>query len=110
MSYRVEPDGTRVYKNGHRYKPLSPEERTYRSLKPADADERGAIRFHGTWWYPLDVLPDDERVLPFTRPDSEGYLHDFGCRCLVCKDNKRVLAKKRRQVYKGGTAKKFRDG
>jgi hypothetical protein len=50
---KVLPDGTRVYANYHRYTPVP--------------DPR-AVRFHGVWLLPLELLPEDERVLPATRP------------------------------------------
>lgn len=60
------PDGTRVYQGGHRYKPKAPEERVYGVNKP---DDPRAVRFHGNWYLPLDLLPDEERVMPVTKPD-----------------------------------------
>lgn len=101
MTYRVEPDGTRVYAKGHRYRPLSDEERVYARRKPADAEERGAERWRGNWYYPLDVLPDEERSLPWTRPDEEAASHEFGCRCFMCRTVPRVRRLKRARV-KGG--------
>ena len=76
-------DGTRVYADYHRYRPLSPEERTYAVRKP---DDPRAVRFHGQWFLPLDVLDDDARTMPVTRPDTDAYDHmPMPCRCDVCK-------------------------
>jgi hypothetical protein len=62
---RVLEDGTRVYANYHRYKPKPISERKNGVNKP---DDPRAVRFHTKWFLPLDVLPDDERVMPTTRP------------------------------------------
>lgn len=103
MGYRTEPDGTRVYDKGHRYKPLADHERTYRRLKPADAEERGAIRFSGNWYYPLEVLPLEQRGrLPWTRPDEEAIAHQLGCLCHMCRTVPRVRKKKRARYLRGG--------
>ena len=101
VSYRVEPDGTRVYDKGHRYKPLEDSERVYARRKPVDADERGAVRFAGNWYYPLEVLPEEARVLPWTRPDEEAIGHQLGCLCFMCRTVPRVRAKKRARVRHG---------
>jgi len=58
-------DGTRVYANYHRYRPKPISERTNGVNKP---DDPRAVRFHTKWFLPLDVLPDEQRVLPATRP------------------------------------------
>ena len=82
---KVEPDGTRVYSNGVRYRPLSPEQRTYAVRKP---DVPGAVRYHGKWYVPLPVLPAEARVMPATRPDEEAYEHmnrTAMCMCEVCR-------------------------
>lgn len=101
VTYRTEPDGTRVYPHGHRYRPLSDEERVYARRKPADAEERGAVRWRGNWYYPLDVLEDEQRELPWTRPDEEAAGHQLGCRCLMCRTVPRVRRLKRERVRRG---------
>lgn len=78
---RTEPDGTRVYADGHRYKPKSPQERKRGVNKP---DDPRAVRFHTQWFLPLELLPDDQREMPLTRPDNQTLLHKAGCRCEVC--------------------------
>lgn len=81
---RIEPDGTRVYASYHRYKPIPLEERKYGINKP---DDPRAVRFHGQWFLPLDVLDDAERDMPETRPDSDAYDHmttNLLCNCRVC--------------------------
>lgn len=78
---RIEPDGTRVYVSGHRYKPKAPEERAYAINKP---DDPRAVRFHGKWFLPLEVIPDEQRVWPETRPDTDAYEHSLLCQCDVC--------------------------
>ncbi len=75
-------DGTRKYSNHTKYKPLSPQERKRAVRKP---DDPRAVRFHGEWFLPLVVIPDDERSMPATRPDEEGIEHRTNCRCDVCK-------------------------
>jgi hypothetical protein len=62
---RVLEDGTRVYANGHRYKPKTMAERKYGVNKP---DDPRAVRFHTKWFLPLEVLPDAQREMPVTRP------------------------------------------
>lgn len=96
---RVEPDGTRVYVTGQRYKPRSPEERKYGIKKP---DDPRAVRFHGKWFLPLEVLPDDARTLPETRPDSDAYEHSLLCQCRVCMrpEAERWRRKKRKDLAK----------
>lgn len=79
---RVEADGTRHYKCGHRYRPKAPEERRNRVLRP---DHPGAVRFHGQWFLPLQTAPMGARVMPATRPDSETLEHRAWCRCEVCR-------------------------
>lgn len=76
------PDGTRRYADGHRYTPLTPEQRKYGVNKPEDPR---AVRFHGQWFTPLQLLPLTRREMPETRPDSETLLHSARCRCRVCR-------------------------
>ena len=66
---RVEEDGTRVYADGHRYRPMAPEERRNRVRKP---DHPEAVRFHGDWFLPLETLPDEARVMPVTTSDKQA--------------------------------------
>lgn len=82
---KTEPDGTRVYSRFQRYRPVPPEERKKGVRKP---DDPRAVRFHGQWFLPLSVLPDEARVMPETRADSDAYDHmetNLTCRCLVCR-------------------------
>lgn len=80
---RVEPDGTRVYSNYTRYKPMDDADRTNVVRRP---DDPRAVRFHGLWFLPLKLLPDDQRKKIVTRPDSDAYDHmPMPCRCDVCK-------------------------
>lgn len=67
---RVLEDGTRVYANRMKYKPVPPEERVNGVNKP---DDPRAVRFHAKWFLPLDVLPDEERVMPVTQPDPRPW-------------------------------------
>lgn len=75
-------DGTRVYTNGVRYKPVAPADRVNGVNKP---DVPGAVRFHGLWFPPLVLLPEQERRMPLTRPDSAAAGHRARCACEVCK-------------------------
>lgn len=59
-------DGTRVYANYHRYRPLPSDQRKNGVNKP---DDPRAVRFHTKWFLPLDVLPDEQRDMPVTKPD-----------------------------------------
>lgn len=81
---KVLSDGTRVYADYHRYKPKPAEDRVYGVNKPEDPR---AVRFHGRWFLPLDVLADGDRVMPETRPDTDAYEHmdrRGACGCAVC--------------------------
>lgn len=102
VTYSTESDGTRVYAKGHRYKPLQGSERKYRKLKPADAEARKAEPFHGLWYYPLEVLPEEARTFPWTRPDEEAIAHPLGCLCHMCRNVPRVKLKKRERVLRRG--------
>ena len=79
---RVTEDGTHIYANYNRYRPLKPEERKYGVNKP---DHPEAVRFHTQWFVPLELLDEAARVMPETRPDSATLDHRATCRCEVCK-------------------------
>ena len=82
---KVLEDGTRVYSNYTRYRPVPPEERKYGVKKPP---VEGAVRMGGTWFHPLALLPQEARSWPETRPDTDAYLHAFKsrrCKCNVCR-------------------------
>lgn len=84
MSRAIETlsDGTRRYANsGTRYKPVAPQDRVYASHRP---DDPRAVRFHANWFLPLDLLPEEDRDMPETRPDDQTLLHKASCRCDVC--------------------------
>jgi hypothetical protein len=89
---RTLEDGTRVYSNGTKYKPLAPSERKKGVRRP---DHPGAVRFHGEWFLPLPVLPLDERKnFPLTRPDSQAYDHmPMPCKCDVCRRPPEVIGR-----------------
>jgi len=82
---RQLPDGTRLYADYHRYTPVPPEKRKRQVRKPEDPR---AVRFHGQWLLPLELLEDHRRgPLPQTRPDTDAYDHmnvNVLCRCDVC--------------------------
>jgi hypothetical protein len=82
VTYRTLPDGTRLYSNYVRYKPKAPEERVYGVRRP---DDPRAVRFHGTWFLPMDLLPMGRRYMPETRPDDQTLEHRALCQCHVCK-------------------------
>jgi hypothetical protein len=79
---RVEDDGTRVYAGYHRYKPMADADRKKAVRKP---DDPRAVRFRCDWFLPLEVLPDEQRVMPQTRPDEEILTHRAWCSCEVCR-------------------------
>lgn len=58
---KVLEDGTRVYSNYTRYKPMADAERTNKINRP---DDPRAVRFHALWFLPLELLPDEEREMP----------------------------------------------
>lgn len=101
MGYVELEDGTRVYDHGKRYKPLSDEERVLRRRKPADAEERGAVRWRGDWLYPLPLQDEELRKMPFTRPDTEAVMHQLGCLCVQCRTVPWVR-KTRKQRFRDG--------
>lgn len=79
------PDGTRVYSNGTKYKPKSDAERTYARRKLEDPR---AYFWHGEWYLLQEMVSDDERAMPETRPDIDAYDHAEKkprCKCVVCK-------------------------
>lgn len=99
---RVLPDGTHVYANYNRYKPLAPEQRKYGVNKP---DHPEAVRFHTRWFVPLELLPEDARVMPETRPDDDTLRHRAICRCQVCKRPQApVLWRQRHEKQRSGLA------
>ena len=68
----VLEDGTRVYKGGARYTPVPRDERKNLVRRP---DDPGAVRWGNTWLLPLDLLGEDQRQLPETRPDTIAFDH-----------------------------------
>lgn len=81
---RVEADGTRVYSNYTRYKPMADEDRVRTPRKPA---QEGAVLWGGAWLLPLTFQPAEDRLWPETRPDTDAYDHASKprkCRCRVC--------------------------
>lgn len=80
----VLEDGTRVYKNYVKYKPIPAEQRKYAVRKP---DDPSAFRFRGEWFLPLPLVDDEARSMPETRPDTDAYDHmvkSRKCRCVPC--------------------------
>ena len=90
---RTDEDGTRVYSNYTRYRPLAPEERTNGINRP---DDPRAVRFHTRWFLPLELLEDGARAMPETRPDAETLEHRALCRCDVCKRPQAAVLWRRR--------------
>lgn len=81
---RVLEDGTRVYANGVRYKPVAPNIRRNKVRKP---EHPNAVRWHGLWIILPELRAEEARVLPETRPDTDAYEHWLkgrGCKCEVC--------------------------
>jgi hypothetical protein len=87
------PDGTRWYKCGHGYLPLSADERTNGVRKPGDPR---AVRFHGQWFLPLELVEEQAREMPETIPDAETLLHWAGCMCRVCRRPQATVLWRRR--------------
>lgn len=74
----------RRYACGTTYTPVAPEDRRYGINKP---DDPRAVRFHTKWFLPLEVAPDEQRVMPETRPDTLAWDHrdkTRRCKCEVC--------------------------
>lgn len=96
---RVLPDGTRVYSNYTRYKPLDPAQRVNGVNRP---DDPRAVRFHTRWFLPLDLLPDTSRQMPETRPDDQTLEHRASCRCSVCTRPQAPVLWARRRISTSG--------
>lgn len=82
---RTLPDGTRLYSNGTRYKPVANDKRAYNRRKP---DHPEAVMYNREWFVPMQLLDESERVVPVTRPDTEAMDHIWKrrpCKCDVCK-------------------------
>ena len=82
---KVLEDGTRIYSNYYRYKPVADKDRKYAKRKPEDPR---AVRWYGVWLLPLDLLDDTDRRIPETRPDTDAYDHmgrGLKCQCDVCR-------------------------
>lgn len=82
---KILEDGTRVYSNWTRYTPVEKAARKYNVRRP---DDPRAVRWYGEWLLPLDLLADEARVMPETRPDTDAYLHvdkPRKCICFVCR-------------------------
>ena len=82
---KILEDGTRVYSNYTRYKPKTLAERKYGVRKP---DDPRAVMFNKEWFLPLDLVPDELRPMPVTRPDTDAYDHmpkPRKCKCDVCR-------------------------
>lgn len=94
MGYREEPDGTRVYDHGKRYRPLALEDRKYRKFP------KGTQWHGGKPFGPLPLLPMDEREMPGTVPDEDAAQHTIGCLCPYCKVERVRRMKRRRYRIK----------
>jgi hypothetical protein len=97
---RILEDGTHVYASYHRYKPMADEDRTNKINKPKDPR---AVRFHALWFLPLELLDDEQRVMPPTRPDSQTLEHRGWCTCEVCSRPaaRTVWRVQRERLYRG---------
>jgi hypothetical protein len=92
---RVEADGTRVYSNYYRYRPMEAKDRKNQVHKPSDPR---AVRFNAKWFLPLEVLSDDARTMPATRPDEDAYDHmPRPCRCDVCSRGPAIVGRWQRK-------------
>ncbi|HQZ85866.1 MAG TPA: hypothetical protein PLB21_09630 [Actinomycetota bacterium] len=81
---RVLEDGTRVYANGVRYKPVADDERRNKKRRPEDPR---AVRWYSEWLILPELVPENFRHMPETVPDSEAYEHWLKkrwCRCEIC--------------------------
>ena len=92
---KVLADGTHRYSNYTRYRPVPDDQRKYRRRKP---DDPRAVFWAGDWLLPLPVLPEDQRVMPETRPDSLTLEHRARCTCEVCQRPQAALLWRRRAV------------
>lgn len=93
---KVLEDGTRVYADYHRYTPKPLEERKYAVRKP---DDPRAVRWGGQWLLPLEVLPEADRTMPETRPDTDAYDHAAKKRRCTCAPCRRPTAERWRKKW-----------
>ena len=87
---RTLEDGTRVYSNYTRYVPVADEVRVYARRKPTVP---GAVRVGAVWFLPLELAPEEDRVMPETRPDTDAYDHMLKGRKCVCAPCQRPQAR-----------------
>lgn len=55
----------------------------YTRTGPKQSGRRGQYVGHH-WYDDIEVLPDEERVMPVTIPHDVVREHPVGCRCLAC--------------------------
>lgn len=83
---RVElPDGTVGHRDPRtgRIRPYTYQRKTNQPYRRRTGE---AGQWHNGKWLPvLQFRPDEERVMPPTRPDSEADGHSLKCRCDVCR-------------------------
>ena len=84
---RTADDGTRVYSNYGRYRPVAEEDRKYARRKP---DRPDAVLWCSLWYVPFDVLPDSDR----TMPDTDG--HDTKLIRTLRRKQKKILRSEER--------------
>jgi hypothetical protein len=90
---RVMADGSRIYSDYHRYKPVPAHQRKNAVRKPRDPR---AVRYNGSWFLPLELVPEGRREMPETRPDSDALDHWAGCQCDVCQRPQATILWRRR--------------
>jgi hypothetical protein len=101
---RVLEDGTRVYANGVKYKPVAADERRNKVRRPEDPR---AVRWYSEWLILPELAPENFRHMPETVPDSEAFEHWLkkrGCRCSICtRPESRRWKEKAERVREQGT-------
>jgi hypothetical protein len=109
---RVLEDGTRVYANGVRYRPVAADERRNKVRRPEDPR---AVRWYSEWLILPELVPENFRHMPETVPDSEAYEHWLKkrwCRCDICTrpESRRWKEKAERVRERGTRTEQLSDG
>lgn len=70
----------------------------YNKHGPVHQGRKG--RYVGTHWYDdIEVIPDEQRVLPETVPDHVVATHRYGCKCRPCTAYPTELKRKLRKKH-----------
>lgn len=79
----------------------------YNKSGPKHSGRKGRYVDHH-WYDDIEVLPDDERVMPVTVAHDVVAEHPFGCECLACEAYPEALKRrlKRARLRSSGSARR----